>query len=62
MTDDPDMVEFEKVVFRSADGESFEIPLGLWLKLSELLELCQEIIDNLWHLEDERPVAHPVRA
>jgi len=60
MTDD--LVEFEKVIFKSNDGRSFEIALGIFLKLSDLVALCQDIIDDLWHLEDERPVAHPVRA
>ena len=52
-----DVITFEKVIFSSPNGEMFEIQVGLKMGRHQLVEMCQNIIDDLWYLEDEKPTA-----
>lgn len=48
-----EMVEVEKVVFREEGGRVYEVKIGLSLSKKFLEDLCKEILDNLYHLEEK---------
>lgn len=52
-----DDITVEKVVFSSPNGDVFEILLGLKMGRQKLTTMCQNLIDDLWYLEDEKPTA-----
>lgn len=52
-----DDITVEKVVFSSPNGDVFEILLGLKMGRQRLVTMCQNLIDDLWYLEDEKPTA-----
>lgn len=45
----------KKVVFKEPNGRTFSMEIGLQLTLKFIKETAQSIIDDLYHLEDEKP-------
>lgn len=48
-----EMVKVEKVVFKEENGRVYEVKIGLRLSKMFLEDLCKEILDNLYHLEEK---------
>ena len=44
----------KEVTFKDGERE-FTIPLGIEISQNKVLDICNEIISNLWHSEVEKP-------